>query len=218
MIVLENVTKIYKTGRVINKVISDVSAILPSGVNVGILGRNGAGKSTLLRMMGGIELPTRGQIQIHGTISWPVGLSSGLKASLSAKQNVLFVCQIYGCDMDETKRIINYVRDFCELGLHFDLPMNTYSSGMGARVNFALSMAFDFDYYLVDEVTGVGDPKFRNRAKEAFDAKSQNSTMIMVSHDMPTIRQNCDVCILINKGKIEFYDDIDYAIRLYEKL
>lgn len=218
MIVLEDVNKIYKVGKIKNHVISGVSAIFPSGVNIGILGRNGAGKSTLLRLLGGIELPSSGKITTYGSISWPVGLASGLKTSLTARQNVLFVCQIYGKTVEETSKIIKYVKDFCDIGKYFDMPLRTYSSGMGGRLNFGLSMAFDFDYYLVDEVTGVGDPKFKNKAKEAFDNRRKNSTLIMVSHDMASIRESCDVCIFVDKGKIDFYDDIDYAINLYQRL
>ncbi len=218
MIVLENITKIYHSRKVYNKVISEVSAIFPSGVSIGILGRNGAGKSTLLRMLGGIEHPTKGKITTYGTISWPVGLGSGLKGSLTAKQNIIFVCQVYGKTIEETKKIIQYVRDFCEIGKYFDLPVYTYSSGMNGRLNFGLSMAFDFDYYLVDEVVGVGDPKFKYKAKIAFDEKRSKSTMIMVSHDMAVIRENCDICIIVDNGKVEFYDDIDHAIYLYQRL
>lgn len=218
MIVFENVTKIYRSKRYLNKVISNVSMVIPSGFSIGVLGRNGAGKSTLLRMLGGIEMPTHGKIEVSGHVSWPVGLGSGMKHGLTAKENTIFMCQVYGKDRSETIKIIEYVREFCDIGKHFDQPIKTYSSGMLGRFNFGLSMAFDFEYYLVDEVTGVGDPKFKLKAKEAFDKRRAESTLIMVSHDMPSIRDNCDVCLVVDKGKVNFYDDVDYAINVYLKL
>lgn len=218
MIVLDNVTKIYKDKRYFNKVISNLSMVIPSGFSIGVLGRNGAGKSTLLRMLGGIELPTYGKIICTGNVSWPVGLGSGMKPALTAKENIIFLCQAYGKNKEETIEIIQTVRDFCELGKHFDHPIKTYSSGMAGRFNFGVSLAFDFEYYLVDEVTGVGDPQFKYKAKVAFDKKRKEATLIMVSHDMQTIRDNCDVAIIVDKGKAEFYDDIEYAIKIYSNL
>jgi capsular polysaccharide transport system ATP-binding protein len=218
MIILNNVTKIYKDKRYYNRVISNLSMVIPSGFSIAVLGRNGAGKSTLLRMLGGIELPTYGKVIISGKVSWPVGLGHGMKLQLTGKENTLFLCQVYGKNREETIEIIEKVRDFCELGKHFDRPIKTYSSGMSGRFNFGVSLAFDFDYYLIDEVTGVGDPQFKYKAKTAFDKKRKEATLIMVSHDMQSIRDNCDVSIVVDKGKAEFYDDVEYAIKIYNNL
>lgn len=218
MIILDNVTKIYKSKHYNNTVLSDVSVIIPSGFNVGILGRNGAGKSTLLRLLGGIELPTFGKIFIPENISWPVGLGSGQRSMLSAKQNILFVCQVYGKNKHEIIEIIKFIREFCDIGKHFDQPIKTYSSGMRARFNFALSVAFKFNYYLIDEVTGVGDPTFKKKSEKVFENIRKNSTLMIVSHDMQTIRNCSDICILVNNKKIEVFDDVEYAINKYSKL
>lgn len=218
MIILENITKIYQDKRYNNKVISNLSLIIPSGFSIGLIGRNGAGKSTLLRMLGGIELPTYGRIISSDKVSWPVGLGSGMKGELTAKENVIFLCQVYSKNRDETMEIIRRVRDFCALGKHFDQPIKTYSSGMSGRFNFGVSLAFDFDIYLVDEVTGVGDAQFKYKAKVAFENKRKTATLIMVSHDLQTIRDNCDVCLVLERGKVEFYDDVEYAIKVYNNL
>ena len=218
MIILENITKIYRDKRYNNRVISNLSMVIPSGFSIGLLGRNGAGKSTLLRMLGGIELPTYGRITSSDNVSWPVGLGHGMKPVLTAKENTVFVCRVYGKSAEETKDIVQKVREFCELGKHFDQPIKTYSSGMSGRFNFGVSLAFDFGVYLIDEVTGVGDPQFKYKAKIAFDKRREDSTLIMVSHDVQTIRDNCDVCLVLDKGKVEFYDDVEYAINVYNYL
>lgn len=217
MIVLDNVTKFYRIKEFRHYVLRDVSYTFNSGLSIGILGKNGAGKSTLLRMLGGIEYPNFGRIIISGSISWPVGLTAGFLPALSARENIKFVCRIYGKTGLETKKIVDYVRDFAEIGDHFDMPISSYSSGMKGRVNFGLSMAFDFDYYLVDEVTGVGDPSFKKKAADAFNQKRKNAAMVMVSHDMKTLRDTCDIGIYLHDGKIDVYEDLEEAIKLYQQ-
>ncbi len=217
MIILDNVTKFYRIKDFRHYVLRDVTYRFNSGVSLGILGKNGAGKSTLLRMLGGIEYPNSGKITITGSVSWPVGLTAGFLGNLSARENIKFVCRIYGKTMLETHKIIEYVKEFAEIGEHFDMPIDSYSSGMKGRVNFGLSMAFDFDYYLVDEVTGVGDPSFKQKSSDAFNHKRKNAAMIMVSHDMKVIRDTCDIGIYLHDGKIDVYEDLEEAIELYQK-
>ncbi len=217
MIQLNNVTKFYRVKSDRHYVLRGVTQTFDSHISIGILGSNGVGKSTLLRLLGGIEFPNQGEIQSTGSISWPVGLAAGFQGSLTARENVRFVCQIYGKSWLQTKEIIRYVQAFAEVGKHFDMPVKTYSSGMRGRVNFGLSMAFDFDYYLVDEVTGVGDVRFKAKAKEVFDEKRKTASVVMVSHDMKSLRQNCDIGVYLNQGQMTVYDDLDYAIRKYQK-
>lgn len=217
MIILEHVTKFYRVKNFRHYVLRDVSYQFNSGISIGILGKNGAGKSTLLRMLGGIEYPNFGKITLIGSVSWPVALTAGFLTTLSAQDNIKFVCRIYGKSAKETKIIIDFVREFAEIGEHFYLPVSSYSSGMKGRVNFGLSMAFDFDYYLVDEVTGVGDPSFKQKAKNEFNKKRQKSAMIMASHDLNTLRDTCDIGIYLHDGKIDVYEDLEDAIKLYQQ-
>lgn len=217
MIILDKVTKFYRIKDFRHYVLRDVTYRFNSGVSLGLLGKNGAGKSTLLRMLGGIEYPNSGKISITGSVSWPVGLTAGFLGNLSARENIKFVCRIYGKTQLETHKIIEYVKEFAEIGEHFDMPIDSYSSGMKGRVNFGLSMAFDFDYYLVDEVTGVGDPSFKQKSSDAFNQKRKNASMIMVSHDMKTLRDTCDIGIYLHDGKIDVYEDLEEAIKLYQQ-
>ncbi|MFN3976960.1 MAG: ABC transporter ATP-binding protein, partial [Aquificaceae bacterium] len=149
MIEIRNLTKSYKTKYGRHYVYKDVNAVFPEGKNVGIIGPNGAGKSTLLRLIARIEYPDKGEIITNKSISWPVAFAGGFQGSLTGRQITSFVCRIYG----EEKNIrdkIEFVKDFTELGKYFDMPVKTYSTGMRARLAFALSMAFDFDYYIID--------------------------------------------------------------------
>lgn len=217
MIEIVNATKFYNIRGKKHYILKDVNYTFPAGKSIGILGANGAGKSTLLRLLGGLEYPNSGKIIANSSISWPVGLTAGFQGSLTARQNIKFVCRIHNKNLRETKQIEDFVYDFAEIGDFFDMPIKSYSSGMKARVNFGLSMAFDFDYYLIDEVTGVGDPKFQNKAKTLFDEKKQKANVIMVSHSMKEIKNNCDIAILLKNGKINIFDDIDEAISSYQK-
>lgn len=217
MIILDHVTKFYRVRGFKHYVLRDVTYQFNSGVSIGILGKNGAGKSTLLRMLGGIEYPNLGKIRITGSVSWPVALNAGFLPNLSAKDNVKFVCRLYGKTGIEARKIVDYVKEFADIGEHFEVPMRSYSSGMKGRVNFGLSMAFDFDYFLVDEVTGVGDPSFKQKAKDAFNKKRRQSAMIMVSHDMKTLRETSDIGIYLHDGKIDVFEDLEDAIKLYQQ-
>ena len=217
MLKMKNVTKYYNIKKHRHYVINNLTYEFPSKASIAILGPNGTGKSTLLRMLGGIELPNSGEVISDESISWPVGLASGTVSNLSARENIRFVCQIYNKSREERQKIINYVYDFAEIGKFFDMPIETYSSGMKGRINFGMSMAFDFDYYLVDEVTGVGDPFFKKKAQAVFQEKRKNSSMIFVSHNTAQIRRNCDIGIYLQNGRFTVYEDIEEAIKVYEE-
>ena len=218
MLELENVTKFYRIKKKRHYILRNISFKFSEKRSIGILGPNGAGKSTLLRMLGGIELPNHGKIKLHGgTVSWPVSLTAGFQGSLTARENIKFVCRIYNKSISEQQGIINYVYDFAEIGKFFDMPVKTYSSGMKGRINFGLSMAFDFDYYLVDEVTGVGDAAFKAKSKAVFADKRKRSSIIMVSHSMKSLRANCDSGVYLNNGKLILYNDIEDAIKAYQQ-
>ncbi len=216
MIRFENVTKRYKLKNGYKTILERASFTIMRGKSLGVLGVNGAGKSTFLRMISGNELPDRGRIVREGvSISWPLGLAESFHGSLSGRENLRFACRVYHRDVE---RVTKYVEDFSSLGQQLDMPVKTYSSGMKARLAFGLSMAFDFDVYLVDEVTAVGDANFRARSEKVFDERRQKSDIIMVSHSMPTLRRYCAAGCVLSQGKIEFYDTIDEAIDVYGEL
>lgn len=213
MIELEHVSKAYRTTKGLHVVLNDVSIRFRPGEGVGIVGRNGAGKSTLLRIIGGAEMPTSGAIRRTGRVSWPVGFAGGFHGSLSGEANCRFVARIYGQDID---RVVDETRTFAEIGEYFFMPVRTYSSGMRARLAFGLSMAIDFDLYLLDEITAVGDKPFRKKCTEALDARRARSGFILVSHDMAMIRRHCTRCAVLDGGILRDYPTVDEASAFYD--
>ena len=212
MIELRHVTKSYRAGHGWNRVLDDVTVTFPKGKNVGILGLNGAGKSTLLRLIGGVEPPDRGTIRKEGTVSWPIAFSGGFPGTLTGRENTRFVGRLYGTPPGE---IEDFAEDFAELGSYFDMQVRTYSSGMRARLGFAVSMAVEFDCYLVDEALSAGDWRFTAKCARAFRERSERSTVIMVSHNEATIRRHCDIGAVLSGAKLTLYDDIKEAIAVY---
>jgi capsular polysaccharide transport system ATP-binding protein len=216
MIELKGLTKSYVTPKGRHYVFKDLNAILPENKSVALLGKNGAGKSTLLRIIGGIDYADEGQVLTNKTISWPVALSGGFQGSLTARQNVRFVARLYVENEEQVQEVIHFVEAFAEIGKYFDMPMKSYSSGMRSRIGFGLSMAFNFDYYLLDEVGAVGDASFRKKSQNLLNELKENSNIIMVSHDLNDLKRNCDVAFLVRDGKAEYFDDIDHALEVYK--
>ena len=214
MIKLVNLTKSYRTRGGRRYVFRDLNLTFPEGKNIALLGKNGAGKSTLMRILGGTDYADRGEVVTDKVLSWPLALAGGFQGSLSGKDNVKFVCRAYGTD-DELADKLAFVHEFSELGGYFFEPLKSYSSGMRSRLAFALSLAFDFDVYLVDEVTAVGDQQFKQKAKKAFEDLKGKASLIMVSHDMQTLRTHCDAAIYLENGEATFFDDLDPAIERY---
>lgn len=216
MIVLDNLTKSYVTPKVgRHYVFKNLSAEMPAGTNVALLGENGAGKSTLLRIIGGIDFADSGEIRTQGRISWPVGLVGGFQGSLTGRQNVRFVCRL-NSQTDQIDEKIRFVEDFAEIGKYFDMPVKNYSSGMKSRLSFGLSMAFDFDYYLLDEVGAVGDARFKAKSEALLQDLQERAGIIMVSHNLKSLSRLCDVAFLLRGGKAEFFEDVNQAIKVYE--
>jgi capsular polysaccharide transport system ATP-binding protein len=210
---LERVSKAYSTRTGRNVVLDAISFSFPPRTNIGILGKNGAGKSTLLRVIAGTELPDSGNIVRHGVVSWPIGFSGGFNGSLTGEENCRFVARIYGADIDE---VVGFTADFAELKDYFYMPVKTYSSGMRARLAFGLSMAIEFDAYLVDEVTAVGDASFQHKCRKAFEDRSGRSSVIIVSHNLSTVRDYCQRCAVLKGGKLLCFDSVDEASAVYE--
>lgn len=219
MIEVKNLTKSYvhKGKRV--KIFEDISFRVERGESVALLGRNGAGKSTLLRILGGIDLPDSGTIQADVSISWPVGLVGGFQGSLSGRENVIFVSKIYaGNEPDVIQEKVRRVEEFAELGIYYDRPFKTYSSGMRSRVTFGLSMAFDFDVYLMDEVSSAGDERFRKRSRERLEELNQKADFMLVDHNLWGLEFHCDRALLLHNGGLIEFDDLAEAIASHKRL
>ncbi len=215
MIELRNITKAYRTSLGRNVVLDDITVDIPARTSIGILGRNGAGKSTLMRLIGGAEMPTAGTIARRGKVSWPIGFAGGFSGALTGDENCRFVARIYGQDVDW---VVEQTREFAEIGAYFYEPVRTYSSGMRARVAFGLSMAIDFDLYLIDEVTAVGDKPFRRKCRAAFAERRERAGLLMVSHDAATLADYCDRGAVLDGGKLRVYDTLAEASEAYEEI
>lgn len=216
MIELKGLTKSYATPKGRHYVFKNLNAVLPENKSVALLGKNGAGKSTLLRIIGGIDFPDEGEVKTNKSISWPVALSGGFQGSLTARQNVRFVARLYVENEEQVDYVVNFVEEFAEIGKYFDMPIKSYSSGMRSRIGFGLSMAFNFDYYLLDEAGAVGDASFRKKSQRLLDELKQSSNIIMVSHDLNDLTRNCDVAFLVRDGKAEYFEDVLEAVEVYK--
>jgi capsular polysaccharide transport system ATP-binding protein len=212
---LRNITNSYLTPKCRRHVFRDLSLKIPAEKNIGLIGRNGAGKSTLMRLLGGSDVPDSGSVATDKSISWPVGLSGGFQGSMTGRENIKFVSRIHGAVGDAMRAKVNYVQDFAEIGDWIDEPVKTYSSGMRSRLAFGLSMAFEFDYYLIDEVMSVGDAHFKRKCAEVFEQKLQKSKVVLVSHNMGEIQKLCDVVLLVRDGGVQIYDDVAEGIKAY---
>jgi len=215
MIEIKHLYKRYHNHHGSDWVLKDVNFTIPMGVSVGLIGANGAGKSTLLRLIAGMDTPERGEVIRHSRVSWPVGLSGGMQGNMTGRQNVKFVARVQGSNPEEVKRVIKFVEEFAEIGPAFDEPIRTYSSGMKSRISFGLSLAFDFDVYISDEATAVGDRAFKAKAKELFESKTGQASLIMVSHSEGILKELCQAGVYLKKGSAFWYDDINDAIAAY---
>ncbi|MDV5825842.1 ABC transporter ATP-binding protein [Sphingobium naphthae] len=212
MIKLIDVSKVYhtSTGRAV--VLDHVNMTIERGEKVGILGRNGAGKSTLVRLLGGVEPPTSGDIRWSMSISWPLAFGGAFQSSLTGLDNLRFICRIYGVDYRDK---IGYVDDFSELGRYLHEPVKTYSSGMRARLAFAISMVIEFDCFLIDEVVAVGDQRFQEKCQYELFEKRADRSFIIVSHDSNYIRDHCTKIGVIADGYLSLFDNADAAYQHY---
>jgi capsular polysaccharide transport system ATP-binding protein len=215
MIQFSDVFKFYKTDHHAKIILDHVSAVFETGWSYGLLGVNGAGKSTSLRLIAGIELPNEGRIRRTTRISWPLGFATALHPLMTGRENVKFVARAYG---EDVRRALRFVEDFAEIGHYIDAPVKTYSSGMMARLAFGLSMAIEFETYLIDEITAVGDARFQARCQEAFNQRRKQADLIMVSHSMGTIKDYCERGAVLVDGQLLMFNDVDKAIEVYNRL
>ena len=215
MIICHNICKAYAHGAMRKQVLKDVNLVIERGERVALLGRNGAGKSTLIKLIGGVEMPTSGKIVRHMSVSWPLGFSGGFQGSLTGYDNARFIARIYQRDYAEIRA---FVEEFTELGSQLKTPVKTYSSGMRARLAFALSLAIEFDCYLIDEIILVGDQNFHKKCYyELFDKRSDRA-MILASHSTEMVRQFCNRAVVIDKQKSTEYSDVGLALETYTNL
>lgn len=212
MIEIDHVHKIYPTRQGDKVVLEDVSFILERGEKLGILGRNGAGKSTLIRLIGGAEQPTSGSVRRSMTVSWPIAFGGAFQNSLTGMDNVRFISRIYDQDY---KQNLEFVNDFTELGLYLREPLRSYSQGMRARLAFAISMIIEFDCYLIDEITAVGDARFHEKCEVELFQKRADRAMLIVSHDVNYVRQHCSRFGVLNGGTMTFHNNFDEAFGLH---
>jgi len=215
MIRFENVSKTYHVGKFEKQVFSNLNFTVQRGDSIGICGANGAGKSTLMRLFAGVEQPTTGSVERTMTTSWPIGYASCFQPMMTGADNVRFIARIYRQPEEE---ILDYVEDFAQLGAYFHQPVRTYSSGMSSRLAFGTSLAINFDCYLVDEVTGAGDERFRKRSQLELAKRRETGTLIMVSHDPHTLQQYCDRGAVLYGGNLTFYDTVAEASEVHHGL
>ena len=212
MISVQNIEKKYLTRNGYRTILKDINFKIQKGEKIGILGRNGAGKSTLIRLLSGVEPPTSGEIIREMSISWPLAFSGAFQGSLTGMDNLRFICRIYGVDIAQAKA---FVEDFSELGEYLYEPVKKYSSGMKARLAFAISLSVEFDCYLIDEVIAVGDSRFNAKCKYELFEKRKDRSIILVSHSPAAIREYCDQAMVLEQGKLHSFESIDLAYQFY---
>jgi capsular polysaccharide transport system ATP-binding protein len=207
-ILLDGVAKRYGARQILH----GATLALPRGRRIGILGPNGAGKSTLLRLLAGTETPDAGRITRCGRVSFPLGFSGTFHPELSGRENLRFLARVYG---QSPEAMAAQVAEFAELGTDIDAPVGRYSSGMAAKLAFGASLALDFDTYLVDEITEVGDARFRARSQAAFRERLRHATLILVSHNSQTIRSLCDCCAILHDGALLPFATVEEGLARY---
>ena len=215
MIICRNICTTYKHGSNRKQVLNNINLVVEQGDRVALLGRNGAGKSTLIKLIGGVEMPTSGKVIRNMAVSWPLGFAGGFQGSLTGYDNARFIARIYQRDYSEIRE---FVEDFTELGKQLKTPVKTYSSGMRARLAFALSLAIEFDCYLIDEIILVGDQNFNRKCHYELFEKRRDRTMILASHSPQIVRQLCNRAVIIHNGEASEYNDVNLAVEKYTNL
>ncbi|WP_108260964.1 ABC transporter ATP-binding protein [Mangrovicoccus ximenensis] len=209
-----SLSKSYPTGHGARKyIIRNSSVLFPAGRKVALLGHNGTGKSTMMRMISGAQDYDSGEIIRNGAISWLIGFSGAFHADLTGAQNARFVARVHGVDTDG---MVDFVSEFSELGDYLHMPFRTYSSGMRSRLAFGVSMGVPFDCYLVDEVTSVGDKRFREKCAEAFHTRLRDSSAIMATHNLSQVKSMCDMAAVLHDGQLTLFDDVEEGLAIHK--
>lgn len=215
MIICRNINKSYKHGNSTKQVLRNLNLQIGKNDRVALLGRNGAGKSTLIKLIGGVEMPTSGKVERHMSVSWPLGFAGGFQGSLTGYDNARFIARIYDHDYADMRA---FVEDFTELGAQLRMPVKTYSSGMRARLAFALSLAIEFDCYLIDEIILVGDQNFQRKCHYELFEKRSEKAMILASHFSGVIQEYCNKAVILDRGHATEYTDVNLAVEDYAAL
>jgi capsular polysaccharide transport system ATP-binding protein len=215
MIICDKICKSYTHGRNRKKVLDNIDLAVERGERIALLGRNGAGKTTLIKLIGGVEMPTSGKITREMSTSWPLGFAGGFQGSLTGYDNARFIARIY---QREYSQVRDFVEDFTELGRQLRMPVKTYSSGMRARLAFALSLAIEFDCYLIDEIILVGDRNFQRKCHYELFEKRSDRAMILASHSHDVVKEYCNRAVIIDGGKADYYQDVGLALEKYSTL
>ena len=215
LIRLDKIVKEFHTAIGVRRILDGVSFTIAEGEKIAVLGKNGAGKSTLVRILGGVEAPTSGTITRGLFMSWPIGFSGGFEVNMSGFDNIRFIARVYGIPIQDA---VDFVDDFAELGRLLYLPVKTYSSGMRARLAFALTLAVNFECFLIDEVIAVGDARFHQKCFDALFVRRKRCAMILVSHDVNIIRQYCNKALVLHAGRGVVLDDVELALQIYATL
>ena len=215
MIKADGITKDYPTQRGFHRALDGISFTLGRGEKMAVLGLNGSGKSTLIRILCGIELPSKGTVERGMSLSWPLALNGGFQPSLTGNDNMRFIARIYDKPLDALR---DYVEDFADLGKFMSEPLRTYSSGMRARLAFALSLAIDFDCYLIDEIIAVGDQRFHRKSNEELFEKRKDRALLLASHNAAVLKEYCTKALILHRGRGKIFEDLDLALEIYQDL
>lgn len=214
-IVARNIVKEFDTQIGLRRVLDGISFRVGHGERMAVLGRNGAGKSTLIKILAGVQTPTSGTITRGMRMSWPLALGGGFEGELTGSDNIRFISRIYGAPLRET---VDFVTDFAEIGKQIHMPVRYYSSGMRMRLAFALSLAIDFECYLIDEVILVGDRKFQAKCIHELFVKRADRAMILAIHDMNVVNERCTSALILKAGRGKVFDDVKSAVDTYGSL
>jgi capsular polysaccharide transport system ATP-binding protein len=213
VISVRRLSKSYRLGDRERPLFRDLSFDVPEGDRLALMGRNGQGKSTLIKIIGGVVPPTSGEVVRAMSCSWPLGFSGAFQGGMTGLDNIRFLARIYQRD---AAWLIERVDEFAVLGKALAMPVRHYSSGMRARLAFGLSLAIEFQCYLIDEVISVGDELFRLKCEAELFGKRATRAFVIASHDLAFLRRTCTRAIIIEGGRAKLFEDVDLAADIYE--
>jgi capsular polysaccharide transport system ATP-binding protein len=215
MLQVRNIEKVFMTEDGPRRLYHDLSFDFHESDRLAILGRNGQGKSTLIKILGGVLMPTHGSVKWSMSVSWPLGFSGAFQGALTGFDNIRFIARIYNKPIPY---MMEMVEDFAQLGKQLTDPVKFYSSGMRARLAFGLSLAIEFDCYLIDEVIAVGDQLFQEKCQRELFDKRKRRGFIIASHDLNLLRSQCTTALIVDNGHAKFFDDINQALDVYRNI
>lgn len=214
---LKQMTMAAVKGRQISntfKALDNVSFTVEQGESIGLMGLNGSGKSTLLKLVNGIMRPDEGEVLTRGRIAGLIATGAGFHPQLTGRENVFLNAAILGMSEAETLRKFDDIVEFADIGKFLETPVGNYSSGMFARLGFAVAVHVDSDIFLADEVLAVGDKPFKQKCKERMQQiREEGRTLFYVSHAAGSVRKMCDRVIVLEKGRVGFDGDVDEGIK-----